>query len=144
MQVWVDMYVAKKLLLLRCGGPGLTPNVIVSLDGANDLIHRLRMHEAGTFYLNEAYKLYLTKPFFALPAFLLSQSQLFNGLMRYWQRSHVKPVEEYMDAVAVYLDAQHSLNILSKGMQAQRLMVPQSHSAFKVPLSPTEGVRRFS
>jgi len=128
----------QEVVVAALWGPALTPNVIVSLDGANDLTHRLRMHEAGTFFLNEAYKLYLTKPFLAPPAFLLSQSQFYNGLMRYRERSHVKPLEEYMDAVAVYLDAQHSLNVLSKGMQAQRLMVLQPHSAFKVPLSPTE------
>lgn len=38
-------------------GLQLEPDMIITLDGANDLIHRLRVKQAGTFFLNPAYDL---------------------------------------------------------------------------------------
>jgi lysophospholipase L1-like esterase len=119
-------------------GPKVHPHVIVSLDGANDLAHRLRVQKAGAFYLNDAYELFLTRPFFAPLYYILGQSQFYNGMVRFWQKRNILDAEFYEDAIPIYIEAQHSLNILAKGLGANRLMILQPFSAFKDPLSNAE------
>jgi hypothetical protein len=118
--------------------PALRPDVIVSIDGANDLISRVRVDRAGTFYLDPAYRLYLTRPFVAPFAYLLSQSQAYNGLLRLRARATLAPPDIYADAVPVYVEAQHSLNVMARGLGAQRVMVLQPFVAYKRPQSTAE------
>ncbi len=119
-------------------GPKVHPHVILSLDGANDLIHRLRVKKAGAFYLNDAYELFLTQPFLAPMYYLMGQSQFYNGLVRFWQKRNIQDAESYNDTIPIYIEAQHSLNVLAKGLEARRVMVLQPFSAFKYPLSAAE------
>ena len=128
----------QQVIVASLWGPALSPRVIVSIDGANDLESRLRVPRPGTFYLDPAYRLYLTRPFAAPFAYLLSRSQAYNGLRRLAARYQVGPAEEYLDAVPVYAAAQHSLNVLARGMGASRVMVLQPFVAYKQPQSDQE------
>ncbi len=122
--------------------PDLQPDLIITIDGANDFINRIRMSNHHTFYLNNAYQLLLTKPFLAPVAEILRYSQLLHGLQRLKTRQTIKPAIAYQDCIPVYLSAMHSINALAKGLSAQRIMVLQPHMAFKEPLAPNE--RRFT
>jgi hypothetical protein len=129
----------QEVIVASLWGPALEPRLMLSIDGANDLTSRLRVPRSGTFYLDPAYRLYLTRPFLAPFAYLLGQSQAYNGLIRLAARSQVRPVEHYEDAVSVYVAAQHSLNVVARGMSAGRMMVLQPFVAYKQPQSPQEG-----
>jgi lysophospholipase L1-like esterase len=132
-------YVARQeLIVASIWGPSLQPDLIITFDGGNDLDLRLRVDKPGTFSLNPTYELMLTKPFLAPVAYLLSQSQTYNGIRRLAARYQIGPVELYEDAIPVYVSAQHSINILAKGLSANRLMVLEPFAAFKVPLSDAE------
>lgn len=128
----------QEVIVASLWGPRARPHVVLSLDGANDLIHRLRVVKPGAFYLNDAYELFLTQPFFAPIYYVLGQSQFYNGMVRFWQKRNIKAAEFYEDAIPLYVEAQQSLNILAKGLGAKRLMVLQPFSGFKSPLSETE------
>ena len=54
---------SQELVLLTRYGYKLKPDVIINLNGANDIIHSLRKNNSpGTFYLNKSYEFFLTKP----------------------------------------------------------------------------------
>jgi len=128
----------QELIVAAIWGPDLEPDMIISLDGATDLIHRLRMKNAGTFYLNQEYALALKQPFLSPFVHVLRYSQLANGITRLKVRMEIGPVDRYTDAIPVYVSAQHSINMLTKGMSAARIMVLQPFRAFKDPLSKAE------
>ncbi|MFQ6022530.1 MAG: hypothetical protein ACE5NW_07410 [Acidiferrobacterales bacterium] len=128
----------QELIVASLWGINLNPNLIITLDGANDLTNRLREDKAGTFFLDPAYRLSLTQPFLAPLAELGRQSQLINGIGRMLARYKIKQVSEYMDAIPVFIDAQHNINVLAKGIRANRIMVLQPFKAFKDPLSEQE------
>jgi len=128
----------QEVVVASLWGPRLQPDVLMSLDGANDLEHRLRVTKPGEFYLSSTYSLYLKRPWLAPFAYLLGNSQLYNGIVRLVQRGSVGLPENYADAIPVYIESQRSLNAIAKGLGAARLMILQPFSGFKVPLSPEE------
>lgn len=119
-------------------GPSLHPAAIVSLDGQNDFEHRLRVPAPGRFFLDGSYHTYLTRPFIAPLAWLLSESQAYNGLVRLRARRTVADWTAYADAIPVFTDALHSINVVARGLGAVRLMVLQPFVSFKDPLAPEE------
>ena len=118
--------------------PQLEPDMIITLDGANDLIHRLRVKQAGTFFLNPAYDLALKKPFLSPFVHIIRHSQAIQGFQRILARNRVDTVDEYVDAVPVYINAQRSINVLARGLSATRVVILQPFKAFKEPLSDAE------
>lgn len=128
----------QELITATIWGPSLKPDIIISLDGANDIIHRLRMERAGTFYLNPTYEFFIRRPGLSFLAALLIKSQFFQGLLRMREKMNVENVYNYIDAIPVYIKAQHSINVLARGMSATRIMVLQPFMAFKQPLSAAE------
>jgi hypothetical protein len=77
--------------------------------------------KADAFYLNDAYELFLTQPFFAPMYYILGQFQLYNGMVRFWQKRNINDAEFYGDAIPVYIEAQHSLNVLAKGAGSETI-----------------------
>jgi hypothetical protein len=128
----------QEVVVASLWGPGLHPDLVISLDGANDLEHRLRVSKPGEFYLSPTYALYLKRPLLAPLAYLLSNSQLYNGIVRLVQRRSLAAPERYADAIPVYFDSQRTLNVIAKGMGVARLIVLQPFSAFKTSLSLEE------
>jgi hypothetical protein len=92
----------------------------------------------GRFFLDDTYHNYLTHPLLAPFVWLLSESQAYNGLVRYRARHTLGDWTRYADAIPVYLDAQHSMNVLARGLGAERLMVLQPFMTFKQPLAAEE------
>ena len=119
-------------------GPSLRPAAIVSLDGQNDFEHRLRVPAPGRFFLDGSYRTYLTRPFAAPLAWLLSESQAYSGLVRLRAHRSVGDWAAYADAIPIYVSALHSINVVAQGLGAARLMVLQPFVSFKEPLAPEE------
>lgn len=128
----------QEVVVASMWGPSLRPVAIISLDGQNDLEHRLRVPSPGRFFLDGSYRTYLTRPLLAPLAWLLSESQAYNGLVRLRARRSVGDWTQYADALPVYANALHSINIVARGLGAARLMVLQPFVSFKEPLAPEE------
>lgn len=132
-------YVARQeVIVASIWGVSVRPTMLVSLDGHNDLEHRLRMPAAGTFFLDPTYRWFLTRPWLAPVAALLQHSQAYNALSRTIARRRPLDAETFSDAVPVFLQAQHSLNVLAQGMNAARLMVLQPFVGFRRHRAPEE------
>ncbi len=128
----------QELVAASLWGSTLRPRLLLSLDGANDLTHRLRMRRAGGFYLDDAYRLALTRPFLSPLAELVRHSQLRNGIEALLRRGRVEDVSRYEDAIPVFVGAQRGLNVLAGGMGSLRVMVLQPFVAFKEPKAAAE------
>jgi hypothetical protein len=128
----------QEVVVASLWGPRLAPRILVSLDGQNDFEHRIRASQPGRFLLDDAYRTYLTHPMLSPFAWLLSQSQAYNGLVRLRARRQVGDWSRYADAIPNYVEAQHSLNVIARGLSATRLMVLQPFAAFKQPLAAEE------
>lgn len=128
----------QEAIILALWGTRLAPSLIITLDGTNDLEHRLRVDRPGTFYLDPAYRLALTRPLLSPFADILRHSQLVQGISRLRARSTLGPPQLYADALPVYLDAQHSMNVIARGLGAARIMVLQPFHAYKRPLTEQE------
>lgn len=132
-------YVARQeVVVASLWAPQLAPNLLLSLDGANDLAHRLRVPKAGDFYLSPTYEAFLSRPYFAPFYYLASQSTFYNGLLRISAWIGLGRADDYLDAIPVYRGAQESLTAIAKGIGAARMMVLQPFSAFKSFPSPEE------
>ena len=110
-------------------GPRLEPDLLLSLNGTNDLEHRLRVKKAGEFYLSPTYEAFLDHPLLAPLYLLVSHPQAYNAILRIVSHLGVGPVEQYLDSIPIYIDAQKSLNQLAGGMGAAHLMVLQPSRA---------------
>jgi hypothetical protein len=128
----------QEVVVASMWGPSLRPVAIVSLDGQNDLEHRLRVPAPGRFYLDASYRTYLTHPMIAPFAWLLSHSQAYNGIARLQARRNLGDWTTYADAIPVYASALHTINVVARGLGAARLMVLQPFVSFKDPLAPEE------
>jgi hypothetical protein len=128
----------QEVVVASMWGPSLRPVAIVSLDGQNDLEHRLRVPAPGRFFLDGSYRTYLTHPMTAPLAWLLSQSQAYNGIVRFQARRHIGDWTLYSDAIPVYASALHAINVVARGLGSARLMVLQPFVSFKDPLAPEE------
>ena len=74
---------SQELIILTRYTNKLKPDLVINLNGANDIIHSLKKNvEPGTFYLNNTYKLFLTKPYLAPLFKILQSSQLYNIFLR--------------------------------------------------------------
>jgi hypothetical protein len=128
----------QEVVVASLWAPSIVPAILVSLDGQNDLEHRLRVERPGGFFLDAAYRTYLTEPLAAPFAWLLARSQAYNGIARWSARRAVGDWTRYADAVPIYVDAEHALNVIARGLGAVRLMVLQPSMAFKRPLASEE------
>lgn len=128
----------QEFIIASLWGTALKPNMIITLDGANDLTHRLMAKKAGTFYLNEDYELALQRPFLSAFAHLLRHSQLANAITRFKARLEIDTIDKYVDAIPVYISAQQGITVLARGMSAMHLVVLQPFMALKEPLSKAE------
>jgi hypothetical protein len=128
----------QELVLAALWASALAPDVVVTLDGANDLGHRIHGTPGQAFYLDDAYRVALKRPLAAPFAYLLRRSQAFHALRRLVERRRVRDADAYADALEPYLSAQRSLNVLARGLPARRVLVLQPFLAFKRPLSPDE------
>jgi len=122
----------QQLIVLSVWGGRIKPDIVVSLDGANDILHSLRSeNEAGTFYLNHTYKSYLTKPYLGSFIFLIQNSQLINGLNRLSRRFVEFKAEDHYKNIEIYLESKKNISLISKSYDAYHISILQPYSGFK-------------
>ena len=63
---------------------------------------------------------------------------LYNGMVRFWRKRNINDAEFYGDAIPVYIEAQHSLNVLAKGAGSETTHDSSTVFGIKDPLSVTE------
>lgn len=125
---------SQELIILTRYANKLKPNLVINLNGANDIIHSLKKNvEPGTFYLNNTYKLFLTKPYFAPLFKVLQSSQLYNAYSRISERKKEKKysLADYIAHLNVYLDNVESMSVFCKGLKIRYLNILQPHVIFK-------------
>lgn len=64
----------QELIFLSLWGSKIKPDLIISLDGANDIVHSLRINRSGSFFTNKTYEVILTKPYLGPLIYLLQNS----------------------------------------------------------------------
>lgn len=122
----------QQLIVLSLWGSRINPDVVISLDGANDILHSLRgENETGTFYLNHTYKTYLTKPYLGSLTFLVQNSQLVNGINRLSRRFVTFNAEDHYDNINIYLEAKKNISLISEAYNAYHISILQPYLGFK-------------
>ena len=122
----------QQLVILSIWGGRIKPDIVISLDGANDVLHSLRgENEAGTFYLNHTYKTYLTKPYAGTLTFLIQNSQLINGISRLTRRFVEFNAEDHYDNINIYLETKKNISLISQAYEAYHISILQPYLGFK-------------
>lgn len=122
----------QQLIVLSIWGYRIKPDIVISLDGGNDILHSLRgENEPGTFYLNHTYKTYLTKPYLGSFIFLIQNSQLINGINRLSRRFEKFNSEEHYDNINIYLEAKKNISLISQSYNAYHISILQPYLGFK-------------
>jgi lysophospholipase L1-like esterase len=123
---------SQEMVILTKYGYKLKPDLVINLNGANDLIHSIRTNNSpGTFHLNSTFELFITKPLFAPIIKTLQFSQLYNGLVRLKSRNIDYKIENYLEYVDIYLDNIVNMKIFSEGIGAEYFNILQPHVEFK-------------
>jgi len=122
----------QQLVILSIWGDRIKPDIVISLDGANDILHSLRgENEVGTFYLNHTYKTYLTKPYLGTLTFLIQNSQLINGINRLTRSFVELNAEDHYENVEIYLEAKKNISLVSKAIDSYHISIFQPYLGFK-------------
>lgn len=112
----------------------IIPDLILVLNGANDIAHSFRPGiKVGTPYVDQTYRIILEKPFFAPIVFILQNSQLYNGLLRFLARKNFSEKEAIVkvdEAVELYLQTRNFLNYYSKGRKIPIIFMLQPYVGF--------------
>ena len=97
----------------------IIPDLILVLDGGNDISHSFRPGvKVGTPYVDQTYRIILERPFFAPIVHLLQNSQLYNGLLRFFAKKNFNEKEAIAQidkAIDLYLQSRSYLNYYAKG-----------------------------
>ena len=125
---------SQELIILTRYGNKLNPDIVINLNGANDIIHSIKKNvEPGTFYLNNTYELFLTKPYLAPFIKILQSSQLYNAFSRISERKKKEKyiLTDYIKHLDIYLENVESMSVFCKGLGIKYLNVLQPHVIFK-------------
>lgn len=120
----------------------IAPDLIITLDGANDLTQRLRVKEPYSFLHQSSYEGMLKKPLLAPLSSLIRNSQFMYGLYMLKSKRNLKAVEEYTDCIPVYTASLKGMNAIAKGLGVPHIMILQPYAGLKQTLSKEE--KKFS
>ena len=134
----------QQLVLLSIWGKRINPEIIISFDGANDILHSLRgENETGTFFLNHTYNTYLTKPYLGTFVYLIQNSQLYNGIIRLSRRYVSFEKNDHLDNIEIYLEAKKNISLISDAYGAYHISILQPYLGFKKNKSDREKAFTF-
>ena len=112
----------------------IIPDLILVLDGGNDISHSFRPGvKVGTPYVDQTYRIILERPFFAPIVHLLQNSQLYNGLLRFFARKNFNEKEAIAQidkAIDLYLQSRSYLNYYAKGRKIPIIFMLQPYVGF--------------
>lgn len=134
----------QQLVLLSIWGKRINPEIVISFDGANDILHSLRgENEIGTFFLNHTYNTYLTKPYFGTFVYFIQNSQLYNGIIRLSRRYVSFEKNDHLDNIEIYLEAKKNISLISDAYGAYHISILQPYLGFKKNKSDREKAFTF-
>jgi lysophospholipase L1-like esterase len=112
----------------------IQPDLILVLDGANDVMHALRPGvKPGTTYVDSTYRLILEKPYLAPLIYVLQHSQLYNGLMRLTARRNFLDSSSQVNMPAVlkiYFETRKFMANYARGAPTPIVFMLQPHVGF--------------
>ena len=122
----------QELIILTKYGKKLKPDLVININGANDIIHSIRANaQPGTFYLNSTYKILLNKPYLGPFVKILQNSQLLNGLTRFKETKVKYKTEKYIQYLEIYLDNINSMAVFCDGLGIPYINILQPHLLYK-------------
>lgn len=122
----------QELIVLALYLEKIQPDIVVNLNGANDITHSLREGNiVDTFYVNNTYENILTKPYLGPLIFLLQKSQFYNGLLRFFDRKKNYQTNNYKPYLDRYLQNIKSMKALCDGLNIDYYLFLQPHVEFK-------------
>ncbi len=114
----------------------IKPNLILVLDGANDVIHSTRPGVVvGTTYVDSTYRTILERPFLAPLIYLMQNSQLYNGLLSKFRRNGFQSfysAKQTTKAISIYLETRDFINHYANGTQTPIVFVLQPFVGFSL------------
>lgn len=126
--------IRQEAIALSLVAESVKPDLILVLDGANDIIHATRPGTIlGTTYVDRTYQLMLQKPWFSPFVYLLQNSQLFNGVLSKTRRNTYDSAmidSRVADATAVYLQTRDFINLYAKGANIPIIFILQPFVGF--------------
>jgi hypothetical protein len=111
----------------------IKPNIIFVIDGANDIQNSMRMgSDPEKTYVDSSFNIILSNPLLAPLVYLIQNSQLYNGFLRFYARL---PIDQSYDksvrnAERIYLDTREFISAYAKGKNIQIVFMLQPHVAF--------------
>jgi hypothetical protein len=112
-------------------GMNLDPDVLVTLDGANDIVCATKTRRPGIPYYSDAIELGLDHPFLNSLAEVLRYSQFANVLLKLKERQVEKGVQADDDlcrkTIETYQGALFSISTIAKGLGIPHVMVLQPY-----------------
>jgi len=111
----------------------INPDLIIVIDGANDLIHSIRPGVIpGTTYVDSSYEAILGKPLLAPFIHILQNSQLYNGLNRALVRvlGTKEKKKNILKAEEIYKESIRFMNNYAKGKETPIIFVLQPFAPF--------------
>ena len=130
--------------MLSIWGKRIDPEIIISFDGANDILHSLRgENEKGTFFLNHTFSTYLTKPYLGSFVYLIQNSQLYSGIIRLSRRYVSFDKNDHLENIDIYLEAKKNISLISKAYGAYHISILQPYLGFKKNKSDREKAFTF-
>lgn len=116
----------------------IKPDLVISIDGANDIIHSLRQETHGKFLLNGTYSILLTKPYFGPIIWVLQNSQFYNSLVRYFDRKKIYNFADKKSFLESYVKTLVKIKLIAESSGSQFIHILQPHLEFKNLKSPKE------
>ena len=130
----------KVMLILR--GIREEPDLIVTLDGANDFATTAKLHRTGEVYQSRLVSLAVEHPFLNAIFAVARKSQFVNALVKWREREAERAFEEDValeeDVIDHLIEGWEAISIVAKGMGVPYVMVLQPYVHLKSQTTQNE------
>lgn len=139
--------IRQEAISLLITAPKIKPDLILVLDGANDIQHAIRPNVApGTTYVDNTYKIILQNPYLGPIIQLIQKSQLYNGLLRYFQHNSFNEVSisnNLSESLNLYLNDRQFISDYAIGSQTPVIFMLQPYVGFSQDPDDTLAKSRY-
>jgi hypothetical protein len=128
----------------------IQPDLIIVLDGANDIQHAMRDGVTpGTTFVDGTYAAILKRPYMGPFFYVIQHSQFLNGLIRYVNRHRLVDNENSYDiaiseSLAYYLGGRDFIDSYATGAEIDIVFMLQPHVAFSKSSDDIDAKKRFA
>jgi len=132
----------QELIILTLYGISLQPDIIISIDGSNDIMSAMKSRTPSVPYTNTYAELAMNRPFANFFFGIIRNSQFANAINKFKQRPReISAMQDSALWEAIldnYLNMLNSAAVIAKGLEAKYLIVLQPYIEFKTPLTEAE------